>query len=86
METPEQLHERLEALNERIKRAQAALEQKERWKDHHHLTAGELKARYEFLKDEVKKSDDDSEAHGHHVSGLESSLHRWILSLDLDNA
>ena len=44
----------------------------------HAATNAELKARYEALNAQVKAENADLEAHGHHVSALESSVRMWL--------
>ena len=77
------LHDRLVALSDRIDATRATLEQKNRWHHGHHLSAGELKARYAFLQKELERDIDDLETHGHHVSVLERNVHQWMHALEL---
>lgn len=78
------LHDRLQALKQRIEDARAALSQRDALTDGHRLTAGELEARYAFLKKQLDVEVADVEAHERHVSGLEQSVLGWLDGLDFD--
>jgi len=80
------LHARLDALSEKISKAQNQLHKLKAWSDGHRLTSGELEARYRFLKSELNGEINDLEAHGHHVSNLEASVREWFDSLDLETS
>lgn len=77
MDDQDQLHARLDALNSRIEAERAHLKEVGEWSDGHHLTSGELLARYRYLKGKVDADIRDMEAHGRHVSGLEASVIAW---------
>ncbi|MHA3915363.1 3-ketoacyl-ACP reductase [Halovulum sp. GXIMD14793] len=78
------LHTRLDALSEKIESARKTLDFKGKLKDGHHLTTGEMEARYAFLKSEVDGEMADLESHGHHVSALEQDVMTWLAGVDLD--
>ena len=78
------LHERLEALAARIADARRELDQRGHWNEGHRLAAGEMEARYRFLRDELASEVSAAEAHGHHVSALERSVRAWIDGLSLE--
>jgi hypothetical protein len=77
------LHSRLEALAARIASTRSELKAKESWHDGHHLTAGEMEARYAYLRKELQGEIADLEAHGHRVTKLELSVRQWIDGLDI---
>lgn len=77
------LHSQLDALAAKIDATRSRLKAKEAWHDGHHLTAGELEARYTYLQKELDGEIADLEAHGHRVSKLEMSIRQWIDGLDL---
>ena len=79
-----QLHDRLEALKDRIERTRAALDRRDALTDGHRLTAGELEARYAFLKKQLDAEVADVVVHERHVSGLEQSVLGWLDGLDFD--
>ena len=81
--TTNELHERLDALSNKISEVQKTLKAEASWNDGHRLTSGELDARYQFLKSQLNSELKDAEAHGHHVSNLEASVREWIDSLEL---
>ncbi|MFC4670223.1 3-ketoacyl-ACP reductase [Seohaeicola nanhaiensis] len=75
------LHDRLEALGQKI----AAAEAKLRDRAPHgaaQLTAQELKTSYQRLQARLNREIADTEAQGHHVTDLERSVRQWIDSLD----
>jgi len=78
------LHDRLNALSEKLDKAKKQLHDQRAWTDGHKLTSGELEAQYLFLKSELDGEVEDLEAHGHHVSGLEASVRKWFDSLSLE--
>ena len=77
------LHARLDAVSDKIAKAQKDLEAHGRWSDGHRLTAGELDARHRYLKAELDEEIRDLEAHGERVSDLEVSVRKWIDGLFL---
>lgn len=77
------LHNRLDALSEKIATTQKHLHDQSAWSDIHKLTTDELHARYRFLKSELDGEIADLEAHDHHVTGLEVSVRKWFESLNL---
>ena len=76
------LHARLDALAARIDKTRSELKAKEAWHDGHHLTAGELEARYAYLQKELSGEIEDLEAHGHRLSNLERSVRQWVDGLE----
>lgn len=72
------LHDRLEAVSGKIAEAKRELEQHSRWNDGHRLDAGELEARYRYLRSELDEEIEDLEAHGERVSNLEVSVRKWL--------
>lgn len=82
MTNPDDLHARLDDLNARILKTREALKGKDSWHDGHHLTSGELRARYEYLKSKVDADIKDLTVHGHHVSQLEKAVMHWLEVLD----
>lgn len=76
------LGERLAEIERKISDTKDKLEARNSWHDGHQLTAGELVARYNFLKTQLDGEVADLELHGHHVSGLEASLRQWLDGLD----
>ncbi|MEO9576752.1 MAG: 3-ketoacyl-ACP reductase [Roseobacter sp.] len=79
-----QLHQRLDELSNRLSQTRAHLEEKKLWNSGHHLTAGQLEARYVFLKKQIDHEAQDAEAHGRHVSDLERSVREWIGGLEIE--
>jgi hypothetical protein len=78
MDDRDRLHARLDALNARIEARRTRLRELDEWTDGHHLTSGELLARYRYLKEKVDADIRDLDVHGHHVSGLEASVMAWV--------
>ncbi|WP_127107241.1 3-ketoacyl-ACP reductase [Pararhodobacter zhoushanensis] len=77
------LHDRLAALGTRIETAEAKLREQAHWRhDAAHLTANELKDRYERVQARLNGEIAEAEAHGHHVSDLERSVQQWFESFD----
>ncbi|MFZ5963041.1 3-ketoacyl-ACP reductase [Thalassococcus sp. BH17M4-6] len=77
------LHDRLDALGRKIHGAEQRLrDQAHLYDDHAHLSAKELKERYADLQARLDDEEADAEAHGHHVSNLERSVHQWLESYD----
>ena len=79
----DKLRARLDALAGEIAKAKSEFERHERWSDGHRLSAGELKARHDYLKSELDGEIRDLEAHGERVSDLEVSVRKWLDSLIL---
>lgn len=77
------LYSRLDALSRKVDDTGAQLKAKALWHDGHHLTAGELKARYAYLQSELSGEVIDLEAHGRHVSDLERAVREWVEGLEL---
>lgn len=77
------LHDRLEALGNKIHAATEKLREDEHlYHDSMHLTAKELKERYKRLQARLNGDIADAEAHGQHVTNLERSVRQWIDSFD----
>ncbi len=81
--TSNELHARLDALAGKIESAKTELETRHGWNDGHRLSAGELEARYRFLKSQLDEEVSSLEAHGEHVSNLEVSVRKWLDGLSL---
>ncbi|WP_371228208.1 3-ketoacyl-ACP reductase [Roseovarius sp. 2305UL8-3] len=79
------LHDRLDALAKQLAGAREKLSFKKNLKDGHHLSSGEMKARYAFLKSEIDGEISDLEAHGHHVNALEQDVMTWLKAVDIDS-
>lgn len=79
---PNELHDRLEALERKLNEVSALLELKKELHDGHKLTNGELRARHDFLKSALDGQIADAEAHGQRVSALEQDTMSWIASID----
>tara|TARA_R100000687_G_scaffold65543_2_gene54251 strand:+ start:456 stop:701 length:246 start_codon:yes stop_codon:yes gene_type:complete len=77
------LHTQLDAQAAQIDKTRSEAKAKEAWHDGHHLTAGELEARYAYPKGELDREVADADAHGRHVSNLEYSVRQWIDGRDL---
>jgi HD superfamily phosphodiesterase len=77
------LHERLDALGEKLSVAQTQLKQKaDLFHDIEHLTARQLQERHDLLQAKIAESIGDLEAHGHHVNKLERSVIAWLEQLN----
>ncbi len=70
------IHGRLRALGADLAAAEARI--KAAGAGAHAATNAELKARYQALNAQVTAENADLEAHGHHVSALESSVRMWL--------
>ncbi|MCF8484646.1 MAG: 3-ketoacyl-ACP reductase [Rhodobacteraceae bacterium] len=77
------LHDRLDALGQKLTDAKAKLDFKNSLHDGHRLSNGELLARHAFLKAELDGDIADLQAHGKHISALEEDAMTWIKSVDL---
>ncbi|MEL6520854.1 MAG: 3-ketoacyl-ACP reductase [Pseudomonadota bacterium] len=77
------LHQRLDDLDVKISKALTHLEEKKLWNFGHHLSSGQLKARYAFLKEQIDHEAHDAEVHGHHVGNLERSVMEWVAGLEI---
>ena len=86
MPTKQELHARLDALNAKLTDARSELDFKHSLNDGHHLTSGELVARYLYLKEALDNDIAAAEAHGHRVGALEQDAMTWIESIDLNMA
>ncbi|QFT59382.1 hypothetical protein FIU94_11155 [Sulfitobacter sp. THAF37] len=81
--TDDTLHERLETLGTKIHAAEARLrEEAHLHHDSMHLTAKELRDRYNRLQARLNGDIADAEAHGQRISNLERSVRQWIDSFD----
>lgn len=78
------LKSRLDALSERIDRAEARMKLKSALHDGHAQTMSTLRQRYAALSEKVNAETADAEAHGHHVSDLERSVRQWLDSLEME--
>ena len=78
------LHNRLDVLSKHLDDACEQLEFKGKLRDGHHLSNGELRARYAFLRSDIGGKMASLEAHGHHVGALEQDVMTWVKGLDLD--
>ena len=77
------LHERLDALGEKLSAAQTQLKQKaDLFHDIEHLTARQLQERHDLLQAKIAENIGDLEAHGHHVNKLERSVIAWLEQLN----
>lgn len=77
------LHDRLDKLEQSLSAAKAKLDFKNALHDGHTLTNGELMARHAYLKAALNAEIADFEAHGKRVSALEQDAMTWIHSLDI---
>lgn len=83
MALQQNLHERLDALGQKLTDAKAKLDFKNSLHDGHRLSNGELLARHAFLTAALDGYVADLQAHGKHVSALEQDAMTWINSVDL---
>ncbi len=80
------LYTRLERLGETISKTRARMKRDAHlFHDEMHLTADELKERYHILQERLRGEVAEVEAHGHHVSDLETSVRQWLDSIDEDH-
>lgn len=83
MALQQNLHDRLDALGQKLTDAKAKLDFKSSLHDGHRLSNGELLARHAFLTAALDGYVADLQAHGKHVSALEQDAMTWINSVDL---
>jgi hypothetical protein len=86
MASKNDLHDRLDHLEQRLNDTKEKLAFKKALHDGHKLTNGELLARYRYLLGELDGEITDLSAHGHRVTALEQDALNWINSIDLDTA
>lgn len=86
MTSKNELHDRLQKLENRLSETKSKLDFKQALHDGHRLTNGELLARYRYLMGELDGEIADLSAHGHRVTALEQDALNWINSIDLDTA
>ena len=84
MALKQELHDRLEQLEQQLNETKSKLDLKNALHDGHKLTNGELLARYRYLMGELDGEIADLSAHGHRVTALEQDAINWINSIDLD--
>ena len=84
MALKQELHDRLEQLEQQLNETKSKLDFKNALHDGHKLTNGELLARYRYLMGELDGEIADLSAHGHRVTALEQDALNWINSIDLD--
>lgn len=77
------LKSRLAALEQHINKAEKHLKERGLLSHDPALTASELRQRHEVLTRKLCEEVTDAEAHGHHVSDLESSLRQLFGDLEL---
>lgn len=83
MDRPD-LKSRLDALSDRIDRAEARLTLKRALHDERAQAMSTLRQRYAVLSEKVDAETAEAEAHGHHVSDLERSVRQWLDSLEIE--
>lgn len=80
------LHDRLDALGKKITHTRERMNREAHlFHDEMHLAGEELKERYHILQERLRGEVANAEAHGHHVSDLEKSVHQWLDSIDEDH-
>jgi predicted nuclease with TOPRIM domain len=85
MASKNDLHDRLDQLEQRLNATKEKLVFKKALHDGHKLTSGELLVRYRYLRDQLEGEIADLSEHGHRVTALEQDALNWINSIDLDN-
>ncbi len=78
----DELHDRLDEVERKISEMRGKLKERDSWHDSHHLTTGEMAARYSFLKAQLDDEVAYLELHSHLVTRLEVSLRLWLEGID----
>ena len=78
------LKSRLNTLENHIQKAEERLKLKGIFSADHQTKTSELRERYKVLSQKLRTEIAEEEAHGHHVSGLETSVRQWLDSLEID--